>query len=468
MTIRQAAGIEFPIDVPVVIVGAGAAGLTAALAARDGGAEVIVLERDAVPQGSTALSSGFIPAAGTRFQKARGIEDSPARMASDILAKNKSEADPAQVHTICREAGPAIDWLADRHDIPFALLEGFLYPGHSALRMHATPLRTGAELMDLLRNAADTAGANIVTSARVTGIFADAGHAVRGVEITRPDGSVDRIGCRRLILACNGFGGAPEMVRQHIPEMAQALFFGHTGNQGDGILWGQALGGAARHLSAYQGHGSVATPHNILITWAVMMEGGIQVNAHGLRFSNEHQGYSEQAVAVLAQPGGVAWNIFDGARHELAMGFADYREAMTAGAIVSAPTIAGLTQALGLPAAPLEQTIAATQRLANGTGVDSFGRDFRGKPALAAPFYGVKVTGALFHTQGGLAVDATARVCRADGTALPNLYAAGGTACGVSGAHVWGYLSGNGLLAAVTLGRLAGTDAARRSGAALQ
>jgi fumarate reductase flavoprotein subunit len=463
--IRKAAGIDFPVEMPVVIVGGGAAGMIAGLAARDEGAEVVVLERDAVPQGSTALSSGFIPAAGTKFQKARGIADSPALMAADVMAKCHNEADPVHVHTICTNSGPTIDWLADSHGIAFALLDGFLYPGHSVLRMHATPQRSGAELIDLLRNAALKAGAEIVTSAHVTALFADADSTVRGIEITRPDGSTDRLGCRTLVLACNGFGGAPEMVKQHIPEMAEALFFGHTGNQGDGISWGEALGAATRHLSAYQGHGSVATPHNILITWAVMMEGGIQVNANGARFSNEHHGYSEQAVAVLAQPGGVAWNIYDLTRHEMAMAFRDYRDAMAAGAIKSAASIAALAQELSLPAAQLEQTIAATARLAAGDGADAFGRDFRGKVALAAPFYGVKVTGALFHTQGGLVVDAQARACRDDGTALPNLFAAGGTACGVSGAHVWGYLSGNGLLAAVTLGRLAGRHAAERAAA---
>ncbi|HET9415559.1 MAG TPA: FAD-binding protein, partial [Pseudolabrys sp.] len=98
-----------------------------------------------------------------------------------------------------------------------------------------------------------------------------------------------------------------------------------------------------------------------------------------------------------------------------------------------------------------------------GDGFDPFGRDFRSKSPLEAPYCGVKVTGALFHTQGGLVVDDEARVCRADGARLPNLFAAGGTACGVSGPSVWGYLSGNGLLAAVTLGRLAGAAAARLS-----
>src|SRR5205807_1742189 len=148
------------------------------------------------------------------------------------------------------------------------------------------------------------------------------------------------IGCDALILACSGFGGNPALVRQHIPEMADALYFGHSGNQGDAIAWGTALGAAARDLGAYQGHGSVAVPHNILITWALIMEGGFQVNALGQRFSNEQQGYSEQSVAVLAQPGGIAWTIFDERLHRLGLEFEDYRQAVDAGAIKSALDIA--------------------------------------------------------------------------------------------------------------------------------
>jgi len=258
------------------------------------------------------------------------------------------------------------------------------------------------------------------------------------------------------------------MVRQHIPDMADALFFGHAGNMGDGIKWGRALGAALRHMGACQGHGSVASPHNILITWALMMEGGFQVNANGRRFSNEHQGYSEQAVAVLGQPGGVAFNIFDERLHKLGLQFEDYRDAVAAGAIKTAETIEGLADALGLPPASLADTLAATWSMASGERPDPFGRDFTAKPALSPRFYGTKVTGALFHTQGGLVVDDEARVCRDDGMTLPNLFAAGGAACGVSGPAIWGYLSGNGLLSAVTLGRIAGMAAARQTALSMQ
>jgi len=454
------AGRRFDPHVPVLIIGAGACGLVAALAARDAGAEVLVVERDATPAGSTALSSGFIPAAHTRFQRERGIADSPERFASDIQRKNHGEADARLVEAVCRASGPTIEWLADRHGIEFVLVEGFLYPGHSVPRMHAVPEKTGAALMAALQRACTAAGVDLLTSARVTTLYADAARRVRGVELERPDGSSEAVGCDALVLACSGFGGNPDMVRQHIPEIASALYFGHAGNQGDAVRWGTALGAAVKDLTAYQGHGSVATPHGILITWALLMEGGIQVNADGARFSNEHAGYSEQCLPVLEQPGSVAWTVYDERLHRLGLEFEDYRQAHSLGAIKRGETIEALAVACGLPAAGLRATFADVERCAAAEARDRFGRDFTTKPRLAPPYYGVKVTGALFHTQGGLLVDERACVLDSRGLPFPNLFAGGGAACGLSGAHVWGYLSGNGLLSAVTLGRLAGRSAA--------
>ncbi len=451
----------FGATVQVIVIGGGAAGLTAALAIRDAGVDVVVLERDPVPQGSTALSSGFVPAAGTKAQKRLGIPDSPDLFMRDLNAKAKGQADPRLVSALAHGIGPAIDWLTERHAVPFDVIDGFLYPGHSVLRMHGTPQRTGADLMDYLRQAAERAGVEIVTEAHVHGLHAAPDGRVTGVRLDRPDGTIEDLGCEALVLACSGFGGNPDMVRRYIPEMATALFFGHTGNTGDAVSWGTALGAGLRDMGAYQGHGSVATPANILITWALMMEGGLQVNATGERFSNEHEGYSEQSVAVLSQPAGVAWNIYDQRLHDLGLAFPDYRDAVEAGAIKSAPNIEGLALKLGLSPTALAATLAETQRLAAEDGArDRFGRRFSGKPSLAAPFYGVKVTGALFHTQGGLLIDDRARVLRSTGEALPNLFAAGGAACGVSGPAVWGYLSGNGLLAAIGFGHIAGRTAA--------
>jgi fumarate reductase flavoprotein subunit len=461
-TILPVEAVEFPASVAVLVVGAGAAGLTAALAARAAGCDVVVLERDAEPRGSTALSSGLVPAAGTKFQAIKGIADTPALFARDIQTKAKGLAEPRLVAALVAAIGPTIEWLADAHGVPFDVVEGFLYPGHSVLRMHGTPKRTGVELMACLAAAVERAGIDVVTHAHVHALYVRDGRVV-GVRIDRPDGAVETIGCAALVMACSGFGGNAELVRQHIPEMASALFFGHVGNEGDAIAWGTALGAATRDMSAYQGHGSVATPHNVLITWALMMEGGFQVNAAGERFSDEHQGYSEQARAVLAQPGGVAWNIYDERRHKLGLEFQDYRDAVATGAVHVGDDIQALGRKLGLPENALAATLRATQAMARGESADPHGRDFAAKIPLAAPFYGVKVTGALFHTQGGLLVDGRARVLRPDGRPLPNLFAAGGAACGVSGPECWGYLSGNGLLSAIGLGRIAGVSAAGAS-----
>jgi fumarate reductase flavoprotein subunit len=217
--------------------------------------------------------------------------------------------------------------------------------------------------------------------------------------------------------------------------MADAPFAGHTGNDGSAITFGRALGARLADLGGYQGHGSWVVPQGALMTWAVMMKGGVQVNRHGQRFHDETQGYSEAAVQVLAQPGGMAWNVFGEAQLALAREFADFREAEAAGALRTGADVAALAGVIGCDAAMLSQSLA--------------GRD------LMSPLHAVKVTGALFHTQGGLDIDARCRVRREDGTVLPNLLAAGGAARGVSGDAVWGYLSGNGLLSAVAGGYIA-------------
>jgi fumarate reductase flavoprotein subunit len=122
MSVRPAAGIGFPAQVAVVIVGAGAAGLCAALAAHESGADVVVLERDAVPAGSTALSAGLIPAAGTRFQAAKRIHDTRAMFADDIQRKNKNAADPDIAQRVAEAAGPTVEWLADL-GLPFDVID---------------------------------------------------------------------------------------------------------------------------------------------------------------------------------------------------------------------------------------------------------------------------------------------------------------------------------------------------------
>ena len=455
-------GEKFDTQVPLIIVGAGAAGLCAALAAKEGGIDAVVIERDDVPSGSTALSAGLIPAAGTRFQREKGIADSPAVFAADIQRKAKGEGDRSVVDVVAARAGPLVEWLSDRYGLPFEVVDNFNYPGHSAMRMHGLPSRTGRELIDRLRNAAEANDIVILAKSTAQRLFADSESRIRGVEVVHRDGTSERIGCKAMVLACNGFGGNPELVGRYIPDMAGALYFGHPGNQGDAVIWGDALGAQLSHLGAYQGHGSVATPHNILITWATIMQGGIQVNGEGRRFCDETRGYSEQAAEVLRQPGGFAWTVFDARIAAVARQFDDFQNAERAGAILTANTIEGLVGDMRTPFAAFAAEWNEVENLKLANGQDRYGRPFRAEQACKPPFHAVKVTGALFHTQGGLAIDSKGRVRRKDGGSFPNLFAAGGAAAGVSGSTAAGYLSGNGLLTATVLGRLTGQTAAEQ------
>ena len=451
---------EFEYSIPIVVVGAGGCGLSAALSAKENNSEVLVIERDSTPLGTTAMSTGLIPGANTRLQRAAGIEDTPEIFANDIINKTKGETDPEIATSLAIESSKTIEWLIDNYQIPLSLVDSFLYPGHSVMRMHGTPNRTGSELMGALCRAAERAEIDVLTNALVTDLYSDSNHKILGVKVLRTDGQTEEIGCDALILACCGFAGNPEMVEEYMPQIKEAEFFGHPGNKGDAIKWGKSLGADLADIGSYQGHGGLAAGRGVPILWPMIMEGGFQVNINGERFSNESLGYSEQAVKVVSQPKKIAWNIFDERLHELMKEFEDYNNAIEAKAIIKADNAAELSALTGINKDSLDKTIKEVEEMVEGKRKDSFGRDFTIKPKLESPYYTVKVTGALFHTQGGLVVNEDAQVMDKNKVPLPNLFAGGGSARGISGPSDWGYIAGNGLLTATTFGRLAGLSAA--------
>jgi fumarate reductase flavoprotein subunit len=443
---------EYDIEVGTLVIGAGAAGMIAALRAHEAGQDVLLIEADPLPSGSTALSAGLIPAAGTLHQQKTGIEDDAILFARDIQKKAQGENEQALVDVLARNAASVIDWLTLDHGLPFSVVTDFDYPGHTRRRMHGLPTRSGEELVNALRGRIEHLGIPLICERRAVTLYAQGGR-VEGAQVVRPDGATETIGAERIILACNGFGGNREMVSRYMPEIDGGLWFGHDGNNGDAVAWGKKLGAATRHLGAYQGHGNVAHPHGILITWAVITEGGFQVNTAGQRFWNEAQGYSEAARAVLSQPQGYAWSIFDARIAKIARQFADFKNAESQGALIWADTLDFLDEKCGFAQGSISQVIAARP----AQGKDAFGRTWSGQQ-LTGPFCAVKVTGALFHTQGGLDIDPqSARVRTTSEGLFENLYATGGAAVGVSGTSDSGYLSGNGLLAAIVLGSIAGS-----------
>ncbi|MFO1288445.1 MAG: FAD-dependent oxidoreductase [Rubrivivax sp.] len=427
-------------EVPVAIVGAGACGLVAATFLAEAGIDCVLLERDARAQGSTALSSGFIPAAGTRVQRAAGVlDDDAARFAADIQAKAKGRAAPHLVAAYTEAIAPAIDALEERHGLAFELLGGFVYPGHAVRRMHTLPERTGAALVAALDAAATRAGATVLTEALVrelwcepfspdadppgsAGASGESGAArggaapprIIGIGFERPDGRIEHLACAKLLLACNGFGGNAAMVRDLLSPMQGAVFAGHAGNDGSAIAWGRQLGAALADLGGCQGHGSWAVPQGALITWALMTEGGIQVNARGERFHDERAGYSEASVEVLAQPGGIAWNVFDDRLLALGRTFLDFAAAEAAGAVRHAADAAALAALIGCDAATPARTLdaAAAPRTPHRRGTRSRS-PARSSTRRAAS---TSTRNAALHA--------------ASGRAFPNLLAAGGAARG--------------------------------------
>ena len=440
----------------LIVVGAGACGMVGAIAAARRGLRVLLLDKGDEPAGNTVRSTGLIPAAGTRFQREAGIEDdSPERMAQDILKKNNHESDPEITRLLCEESGPLVEWLSDEAGCEMVCFTDFLYPGHSRLRMHGPPTGYGTELAAALERAVrGEPRIDLLTGAPAAGLMWD-GSRVTGVKTG--DGNVE---AGAVLLALNGFGANERMVRHHLgARVADAVYYGSPNNTGEGIVWGADLGAATEHMGAYQGHASVAFPDGPLVTWGVVVNGAILINRHGRRFGNEMVGYSEFAAEVMSQPGAEAWEIFDEEVYEASRD-TRLKEVLEAEKVHRFDSLEEMGSVFGLPPEALAETIEETNRCARGAEADPFGREgFAGGP-LETPFFGIHVRGALFHTQGGLKVDEKARVLRENGTVVPGLYAGGGTAAGVSGSGHAGYSSGNGLLAAAVLGKVAGEHAA--------
>ena len=451
---------SFDVEVPVLIAGGGACGLVAGLAARDAGVSPLVIEQAASCLGSSSMSLGALCAAGTREQRRHGVEDDAQTFLSDIMAKTRGQADAHLAGLVAAECGPAVDWLAEAHDVAFLFDAGWRPAfGHTRARLHATPERSGADMMSRLVAACSRADVDILNSAKITDLLATPDGRVSGVRLHRPDGGEEDIGCQALVLATCGFGANPQMIARHIPSMREARYFGWDANTGDGIVWGQALGGAVADMDAYQGLGLLAEPQGLDVNPKLLIEGGVQLNARGERFSDELDDVSGQGARVIAQPGGFSWVVYDERIHQACAELPQYRALLELNARRTALTPAALAELTGMPADALAKTLDAVANAVRGGTADAFGRRFD-RPPLQPPYHALKVTGALFHTQGGLVVDGAARVVREDGSALPNLFAGGGAARGVSGRGPSGYLPGAGLCSAVTLGRIAGRAAA--------
>lgn len=446
------------VEVDVAIAGAGGCGLVAALAAAERGLDVAVFEKTEFVLGNTAASAGMIPAANTRFQKAEGIHETAEEMAEDILKKNHYESDPKLTLAVCKESGRLIEWMSDSLNVQLSLVKEFKYPGQRNYRMHAPPSRSGIELLKGLKRAVvERDNIYLVMKSELVDLITDENQQIIGIEVNSSDGT-QRIKAKKVILSTNGFGGNKEMVKKYIPEIADALYFGYEANTGDAIRLGEKVGAEMAALSSYQGHSAVSEANGILVTWGTIMMGGFMVNAKGQRFGNETQGYSEFATQVLNQPNGKGYIIFDQEIYDQLISIEDFKVLAEMDGFKKSENMEEVANLLGIDADNLKQTLVDFENSA-GQGEDKFGRtEFPKK--LTGTYYGIEVSPALFHTQGGLKINEHGQVMDKKLQVIPNLYAGGGAAEGISGRHSYGYMSGNGLLAALGFGKIAGDHAA--------
>lgn len=447
-------------DVDVVVVGAGGCGLTAAIAAAEAGASVAVLEKGDRAAGNTFVSTGSIPAAGTRYQKAADVEDDPDRMAADLLRQAGPHEAEHLVRLLASHSASLVEWLVESHHIDLRLITDYKHVGHSVNRLHAPPDRRGASLMrDLLAEAARM-GIDIATANPVKGLLVEGGRVV-GVHVDGPrSGSYD-LRARAVVLAANGFGNNKAMLHQWVPEIQKVQYFGSEGSTGEALSWCMDLDAKVANMGAYQGYAAVAYPHGGIVSWTTVEKGGILLSSAGRRMGDESIGYSGFASVVSAHAE-ESFVIFDSRIRDYAAAHEpEFAELVKVGGVVEANSSEAIAARIGCSPHAVDETLREYTAAASGDGADPFGRTDFGMAPLQSPYCVVRSVPALFHTQGGVDVDSSARVLRHDGTPLPGLFAGGGVAAGLSGASgARGYSSGNGLLAAVGLGRLAGIAAA--------
>jgi fumarate reductase flavoprotein subunit len=440
-------------DIDILVIGAGACGLAAAIAAHDVGRSVAIVEKMERPGGNSALSTGSVPAAGSRFQREAGITDDPATMVRDLTAIAGESDDPALVARLAHVSAETVEWLVDTVGARLALVTAYKHIGHSVPRLHAPVSRRGQDLVDDMLAAVAERGIPLACGNDSRELIVEDG-AVRGA-LVATGGAPEPVRAGKTILAVNGFAGDKALVARFCPEIAGAAYFGARGSTGEAILWGEALGADLANMGAYQGYAAVADPHGSLLSWTTIEKGGVLVGADGKRFGDESLGYSGYARIVLGQ-GGHAFAIFDQRIFDIAAGEEEFVELWNLGGLKKADTPAELARAHGLDAGALADELAAYGAAASGSAEDRFGRTNFALAPLQPPFYICRVVPGLFHTQGGLRIDGDARVLRPDGTAVRNLFAGGGAAAGISGrSGALGYASGNGLLSAIALGRLA-------------
>lgn len=441
------------LDVDVVVLGGGAAGMVAALRAARGGRTVALFEKSTQHGCNTQVSSGSLAAAGTRWQRAAGVEDSPQRQADDIVRESGDESTRPLVEALCAVAPAYLDWLDDDLGHTLELGGDMRRHGMSVPRLHTDPARSGGlALVRTLRGAiaADDRIA-FVDGTPGVGLLADDAR-VTGAAVLQ-NGERTEVRSSAVVLACDGFAASSDLVARHIPEAVDDVFQGVSTSTGDALAWATELGAATRCMTSFLGSGMVVPGYATRVNPSLPFRGAMLVDLDGRRFVDEHEhGYSSLATVLRTLPGRRAVLVWDDVLHAPALQSELMRESERAGAFRQYADPAALCAALGVEPTAFAETVRGFVGWDEVTGV---------RRSLEAPYWAAPLTSGILATQGGLDIDTTGRVLREDGSWIEGLYAGGGTAVGISGPSSRGYSSGNGLLHALGLGWIIGNHLAQ-------
>ncbi|MBI2911955.1 MAG: FAD-dependent oxidoreductase [Chloroflexi bacterium] len=429
----------------IVVVGAGSAGLAAALAAAQQDARVLLVEKTDAPGGNSALTTG-IHAAGSRFQRAQGIEDAPLGLAEEIQQRNRGRADPVLIQSVVQDSAGVLEWMADLAGIEFRVSEHAA--GGTVPRTHVCG-GGWAFVRQVMAAAERSENIRVLWSTPVRSLQLGTGGAVTGI-VT----AAGAISAPKVILATGGFGGNREMLARYAPLLADVPYHGHLANVGDGHRMGIEAGGVAVHMDGALAYPCYFSPLHFPVPQPLIHMGAILVDRQGRRFADETKFPGVPAARILEMPGKCAYEIFDERVFKRAEG--ELGRVVQTRILERADSASDLAQRLGIEAAGLEQTIREHNSAAE-RGRDQFGRAV--SAPLGTPLYGVRVWAALYTTVGGLRVNTSGQVLHADGTPIPNLYAAGDVTEGLTGPGADSYLPGNGQMAAIVLGKRAAEHA---------
>ena len=450
MTFAASYGAE-NITTDVVVVGGGGAGLSAAIAAKEKGANVVLVEKMLMLGGNTNYATAGINAANTKLQKKLGIEDNAELFYNDTMKGGKNVNNPELVKKLTADSANIIDWLTERGaDLSEVVFTG----GQSAKRTHrpAGGQAVGPVIVDALAETAEKDGIDVRTESEVTKLI-KTGDKVTGVEV-KHKGETYNITAKAVVMATGGFGANAKMVAEYKPSLEG---FGSTNSPaitGEGIKMVKAVGGDLVDMTEIQTHPTVVHKKTAMITEAVRGEGAILVNREGKRFVSELETRDVVSKAELEQTGKSAFLVFDQEVREKLGAINGY---VRKGFTVEGATVEELAKKIGVDAKGLVDTMAKYNGYVKAGEDKDFGKTALPRELVKAPFYAIEVSPAVHHTMGGVRINTNAEVLTADGKVIPGLFAAGEITGGVHGAN---RIGGNAVTDITVYGKTAGENAA--------